>query len=174
MDLDRSFGFLIHDVARLFGRRFNQRAVVVLGLTRAQCRVLGYLARNEGINQAGLADLLEIKPMTLVRQIDRMEGDGWIERRMDPADRRARRLVLTDKARPILDRILGLSSDIRSEAFAGLSAREAQQLIELLRRVHRNLSHREPALALAGLEEFDEEPPLSHTKTELSPMEAGQ
>src|SRR6516225_9129345 len=69
MDLDRSFGFLVHDVARLFGRRFNQRALLFLGLTRAQCKVLGYLARNEGINQAGLADLLEIKPMTLGRQL---------------------------------------------------------------------------------------------------------
>ena len=76
MDLDRSFGFLVHDVARLFGRRFNQRAQLFLGLTRAQCKVLGYIARNEGINQAGLADLLEIKPMSLVRQIDRMEDDG--------------------------------------------------------------------------------------------------
>jgi len=41
MDLDRSFGFLAHDVARLFGRRFNQRALLFLGLTRAQCKVLG-------------------------------------------------------------------------------------------------------------------------------------
>jgi len=46
MDLDRSFGFLVHDVARLFARRFNQRAMLFLGLTRAQCKVLGYLARN--------------------------------------------------------------------------------------------------------------------------------
>ena len=97
--------------------------LLFLGLTRAQCRVLGYLARNEGINQAGLADLLEIQPMTLVRQIDRMEEDGWIERRPDPGDRRARRLVLTDKARPILARILDLSNEMRDEAFAGLSRR---------------------------------------------------
>jgi len=41
MNLDRSFGFLVHDVARLFGRRFNQRALLFLGLTRAQCKVLG-------------------------------------------------------------------------------------------------------------------------------------
>ena len=65
----------------------------------------GRIARNEGINQAGLADLLEIRPMTLVRQIDRMEEAGWIERRPDPADRRARRLYLTAKARPVLGRI---------------------------------------------------------------------
>ena len=155
MDLDRSFGFLVHDVARLFGRRFNQRALLFLGLTRAQCKVLGYLARNEGINQAGLADLLEIKPMTLVRQIDRMEEDGWIERQPQPGDRRARRLVLTDKARPILARILDLSNEIRAESFAGLSKDEGKQLIELLRRVHGNLSERVLPLA-ADLDDLDE------------------
>lgn len=145
MNLERSFGFLVHDVARLFARRFNQRALLFLGLTRAQCRLLGYLARNEGINQAGLADLLEIKPMTLVRQIDRMEEEGWIERRADPADRRARRLFLTGKARPILTRILELSTEVRTEAFIGLGEAEGHQLIELLRRVHANLSDRAPA-----------------------------
>lgn len=156
MDLDRNFGFLVHDVARLFGRRFNQRAQLFLGLTRAQCRVLGYLARNEGINQAGLADLLEIKPMSLVRPIDRMEEDGWIERQRDPGDRRAHRLVLTEKARPLLARIIALSNEVRSEAFAGLSLADARQLIELLSRVHDNLSERVPPLAVAEYAELDE------------------
>ncbi len=170
MDLDRSFGFLVHDVARLFGRRFNQRALLFLGLTRAQCKVLGYLARNEGINQAGLADLLEIKPMTLVRQIDRMEEDGWIERQPQPGDRRARRLVLTDKARPILARILDLSNEIRAESFAGLSKDEGKQLIELLRRVHRNISERVVPLAadFADLDETSEHETSDHA--ELSPV----
>src|SRR5438552_9584498 len=156
MDLDRSFGFLVHDVARLFGRRFNQRALLFLGLTRAQCKVLGYLARNEGINQAGLADLLEIKPMTLVRQIDRMEEDGWIQRRPNPGDRRARRLILTDKARPILARILDLSNEVRSEAFVGLSAQEGQQLTALLGRAHANLSERIPQLTAAQYADLNE------------------
>jgi DNA-binding MarR family transcriptional regulator len=170
MDLDRSFGFLVHDVARLFGRRFNQRALLFLGLTRAQCKVLGYLARNEGINQAGLADLLEIKPMTLVRQIDRMEEDGWIERRPQPGDRRARRLVLTDKARPILARILDLSNEIRAESFAGLSKDDGKQLIELLRRVHGNLSERVLPLA-ADFDDLDETAERAPSaEVELSPV----
>jgi MarR family transcriptional regulator, transcriptional regulator for hemolysin len=156
MDLDRSFGFLVHDVARLFGRRFNQRALLFLGLTRAQCKVLGYLARNEGIHQVGLADLLEIKPMTLVRQIDRMEEDGWIERRPDPGDRRARRLVLTEKARPILARILDLSTEVSSEAFAGLSLAEGRQLVDLLARIHGNLSERVLPLAASEFPDLDE------------------
>jgi MarR family transcriptional regulator, transcriptional regulator for hemolysin len=140
MNLDRSFGFLVHDIARLFARRFNARAQRVLGLTRTQCRLLGYLARNEGIHQARLADLLEIKPMTLVRQLDRMERDGWIERRADPRDRRARQLVLTDKARPIIAGIAGLSHEVRQEAFAGLAAAERDDLLLLLRRIRANLA----------------------------------
>jgi MarR family transcriptional regulator for hemolysin len=159
MDLDRSFGFLVHDVARLFGRRFNQRALLFLRLTRAQCKVLGYLARNEGINQAGLADLLEIKPMTLVRQIDRMEEDG------------ARRLVLTDKARPILARILDLSNEIRAESFAGLSKDEGKQLIELLRRVHGNLSERVLLPLAADFDDVDETTARAPSAlAELSPV----
>ena len=170
MDLDRSFGFLVHDVARLFGRRFNQRALLFLRLTRAQCKVLGYLARNEGINQAGLADLLEIKPMTLVRQIDRMEEDGWIERQPQPGDRRARRLVLTDKARPILARILDLSNEVRAESFAGLSKDEGKRLIELLRRVHGNLSERVLPLE-ADLDDLDETTERApNALAELSPV----
>jgi MarR family transcriptional regulator, transcriptional regulator for hemolysin len=150
MDLDRSFGFLVYDVARLFACRFDTRAQRVLGLSRGQCRLLGFLARNEGINQAGLAELLEVKPMTLVRQIDRMERDGWVERRPDASDRRARRLVLTAKARPIITSIAGLSDEVRGEAFGGFAPAEGQMLVELLHRVHGNLAGRAPASAGSG------------------------
>jgi MarR family transcriptional regulator, transcriptional regulator for hemolysin len=155
LDLDRSFGFLINEVARLFGRRFDHNGRR-LGLTRAQCRILGYLARNEGINQAGLADLLEIRPMTLVRQIDRMEDTGWIERRADPGDRRARRLFLTGKGRGVLTRIWDVASETREEALARLSAAEADRLIELLRRVQGTLSDRVPAPAMTAVPEEPE------------------
>jgi MarR family transcriptional regulator, transcriptional regulator for hemolysin len=161
MNLERSFGFLVQDIARLFTHRFNERALRVLGLTRTQCRLLGYLARNEGINQAGLADLLEIKPMTLVRQIDRMEVEGWIERRLDPGDRRARRLVLTDKARPIVAGIAGLSNEIRGEAFAGFAAGEGDDLVNLLRRVHANLVAQIPAPAAGERTVAETSPPRS-------------
>jgi MarR family transcriptional regulator, transcriptional regulator for hemolysin len=143
LDLEHSFGFLVNDVARLFGRRFDHNGRR-LGLTRAQCRTLGYLARNEGINQAGMADLLEIRPMTLVRQIDRMEEAGWIERRADPADRRARRLYLTAKARPILGRIWNVANETRDESLVRLSPGEADTLIGLLHRVHATLTERVP------------------------------
>src|SRR3546814_11223597 len=63
-----------------------------LGLTRSQWSVLAHLARNEGINQAALAETLEIEPITLVRLLDRLEAAEWVERQPDPNDRRARLL----------------------------------------------------------------------------------
>src|SRR4051794_41901376 len=72
--------------------------------------------------------------MTLVRQLDRMEEAGWIERRPDPTDRRARRLFLTDKGHRVLSRIWSVADETRDEALARFSAADAEQLIEMLRR----------------------------------------
>src|SRR5258706_2225794 len=84
-----TLGFLLHEVARLLRRRFEQNARGS-GLTRSQWQLLAYLANNEGINQSGLAELLEIEPITLGRIIDKLQARGLIERHPDPSDRRAR------------------------------------------------------------------------------------
>jgi len=141
---ERSLGFVLHDVSRLLRRRFDGRARTI-GLTRSQWSVLAHLSRYEGINQAALADILEIEPITLVHQLDRLEAAGWIERRLDPEDRRVRLLYLTDRGRPILDRMHELGSETRAEAVAGLSPEEQDRLIDTLLRIKANLSAREAA-----------------------------
>lgn len=139
--LDRSFGFLLHDIARLMRKRYEQRARP-LGLTRAQGQVLAHLQRHEGINQSGLADLLELEPITLARLIDRMEEAGLVERRDNPADRRAHRLYLTERAGPVLEQSRALGDTVRAEAFAGIADEERERLVDLLVRVRGNLSER--------------------------------
>jgi MarR family transcriptional regulator for hemolysin len=139
----RTLGFLIVDVGRLWGKRFDQRAKR-LGLNRAQAKVLGYLARNEGINQAGLAELLEIEPITLVRLLDRMGHAGWVERQQDPNDRRAHRLYLGAKARPVLAAIRKVSDETRDEALDGISPEEQEQFRQMLERIHGNLAILQP------------------------------
>ena len=122
-DKMRNFGFLIRDVSRLCAKRFEGYARE-LDLTLSQCKVLAHLARNEGISQARLADLTETDPMTLVRTLDRMEQDGWIERRADPGDRRAHCLFLREAARPIIEHIWKAAELARNEALAALDTRE--------------------------------------------------
>ena len=137
-ELKRSFGFLMHDVSRLMRKSFDRRASVI-GLTRSQWRVLAHLSRNEGVKQAGLAEILEIKPITLARLLDRLGANGWVERRPDPNDKRARRLFLTDKARPILIELREVALSVREEALSGFDAVEQDRLIDQLRAVKENL-----------------------------------
>ncbi len=77
--------------------------------------------------------------MTLVRVLDRMERDGWIERRPDPADRRAHRLHLKPASEPVLEEITRIGEKARNEALAGISADEREQMMTLLERVRSNL-----------------------------------
>ena len=91
-----TFGFLVSDVSRMLRENFRT-TTPELGLTLAQARVLVHLSRNEGISQVALSALLEIQPITLLRQIDRLEKAGLIERRAHPSDRRAQQLYLTPR-----------------------------------------------------------------------------
>ena len=133
-----NIGFLVHDIARLSRREFNRRAIS-LELSQAQWRALSRLALREGINQARLAECLEIQPMTLVRHIDRLEAAGLVARKVDPKDRRAVLLYLTPKAQPVLDRMYEIGEGLWGEATAHLSEAERAAMIDCMSRIKRNL-----------------------------------
>lgn len=142
----QAVGVLLVDVARLLRRNFNRRAQA-LGLTQPQWQALARLSQNQGMNQACLADLLEVQPITVARLIDRLQAAGWVERRPDPADRRVQRLYLTVKAEPLLDDIRALAMETREEAMQGLPDRERRQLIRTLQTMKGNLVRAEVARA---------------------------
>lgn len=132
--------FIVHDVARFLRKRFEQHARD-LGLTRAQWQVLTRLSSNEGIHQNGLAEILEIEPITLVRILDRLEAAELIERRPDPADRRMRRLHLTPAAAPTLEKLRTLGDRTRAEALRGIPEADRVRLSEMLVLMRENLIH---------------------------------
>ena len=88
------FGFLIHDVSRL-RRIVVDRALKPCGITQSQWRVLAFLSRRDGMTQTGLAADLALTKVAIGGLLDRMESGGFVERRSDPNDGRARRVFLT-------------------------------------------------------------------------------
>lgn len=134
-----TFGFLLYDTARLLRRDFDRRTRSV-GLSRAKWSVLAHLSRNQGIRQAGLAEILDISPITLTRHLDRLEQEDLVERRADPSDRRAYRLYLTAAAGPALELLRGLAEQARTQALSGLSDAERDELTRLLHKVRCNLA----------------------------------
>jgi DNA-binding MarR family transcriptional regulator len=139
----KGLGLLVHDVGRLLRRKIDQRAHTI-GLTSAQWRVLAAVARTEllnqePLNQVSLAEQLEIEPITLSRLVDRMESAKLIERRPDPADRRAYRLFLTEAARPVVADFRAIAFECVTAALAGVSDAEIDIVTDVLSRIRANL-----------------------------------
>ena len=136
--MSSNLGFLLQEVTRLLRRRFD-RLVCDTGLTRSQWQVVARLAKDEGVSQAALAEILEVEPITLTRMIDRLAAKGLIERRPNPRDRRSWALHLTTAARPLLATLEAQAEIARAEAFKGLPAEDIRKLEETLSAIKANL-----------------------------------
>jgi MarR family transcriptional regulator for hemolysin len=137
--LDRNLEFLINDVARLLRREFGRR-IRDLDLTRSQWWVMVHLIRFDGYNQTQLAEELEIGKVALGGLLDRLEARGWIERRPDPDDRRAKRVFLTESGRPLIEEMQERARDVHRQMIDGFSFEERDQLVDLMARAKKNFS----------------------------------
>jgi len=141
MEKLQELGFHLNDASRLYTRRFEERAQT-LSLQLAQCKALVLLAENEGVSQTRLSQITEIDPARLVGILDRLEADGWAQRRRRPGDRRVRTLAVTENAEPVLRLIWSVISETYVEALQGLSTEEIATMVKVLECIHSNLSAR--------------------------------
>jgi MarR family transcriptional regulator, transcriptional regulator for hemolysin len=120
LDHAQTFGFRLAWITRRL-RQAVDSELHVYGLTEATWRPLAYLGRlGEGIRQKELAQALGIEGPSLVRLLDGLERRGFIERREDEADRRARGIYLTPTGRELQRRVLGVSDAIQRRLLAAV------------------------------------------------------
>lgn len=149
MNLDRDMLVLMHDVARMMRTRFDQRARV-FGMTRAQWMILARLERQPGMTQNEMAGLCEVEPITVGRLVDRLEARGMVERRLDPADRRIRRLHLLESAQPVLDEIRRYKNSLFADVTAGLDEKAIETVVHTLLHMKERLATEPGKTAGAG------------------------
>lgn len=135
------FGFLSYEISHVIRQRFN-KAAEPIGFTHAQWRALVHLSENENCRQIDLAETLEIKPITLARQIDLLEDSGLVRRNKDNEDRRAYRLELMPKAQPIMQKLWKIADAVEAEVLGTLTRQEQKQMTALLERIKTGLSAR--------------------------------
>jgi len=134
----RKSHFVFQDVARLRTQLFDT-LIGPHGLTTSQASVLSILFSEDGLTQSELAARLKIGTVSLGGLVDRLEARGLVERRADPADRRANRVFLTADAYP-LGRIMKRCGRTLDEiANAGLSEQAVAEMFAALERVRDNL-----------------------------------
>jgi MarR family transcriptional regulator for hemolysin len=139
----------LYDVARLMRIRFDRWARAY-GMTRAQGVILSRLSRSPGMTQNEMAGVCEVEPITVGRLVDRLEARGLLERRLDPSDRRIRRLHLLPAAEPILTEIQNYKQQLLAEITLGLDAATIEIVTDALLQMKSQLTMEPPAKAVAA------------------------
>jgi len=129
-------GFLVHDVSRL-RRTVVDKALKPLGVTRSQWWVLANLSRHrgEGMMQTELANVLDIGKVALGGLLDRLEANGYIVRRADPVDRRAKRVEVTPQGTALLETIQARAAVLNSDMMKGVTTAEIVATEDILHRM---------------------------------------
>jgi len=134
----RSVGFTLSTTGYAVARRFRQ-TLAPLALDPREFALLRAVGALEGSSQQTLGERLQIPASRMVGLVDALEARGLLQRRQNPADRRARALYLTEEGRSVLARAFDLAVAHERDLCAGLSAEEREQLLELLQRVAERL-----------------------------------
>ena len=111
-----------------------------MGMSQARWMVLFSLSqRGEGIAQRDLAAYLSIEGPTLVRILNKLESEGWVERRDHPEDKRCKLVYLCEKATPILDQITGTAAKLREQLLHGIPAENLATCLNVMETIKSRL-----------------------------------
>ena len=114
----------------VFDARVKER-----GLTLARARTLLALMEQEGLYQKELAEALEIENATMVRLLDGLERQSFIERQTVQGDRRAKRVVMTAEGKILAEQVVKLAGDVREDLLEGVSDEELSTALSVLRKM---------------------------------------
>ncbi len=93
------------------------------------------LWREDGLRVIDLGRRAGLEPSTMTGLLDRMERDGLVERRPDPADRRVLKIFLTETGARIRQTVIGIVDGTLLRVLSGVGRGEIDTLKELLRKV---------------------------------------
>lgn len=115
-----------------------------IGLNNNQFIYVIRVSENPGITQSELADRIHIDHSTSLRTIQKLERNGFIERRKDAVNKKIRRVYPTKKALSVYPMLHDYEAASASHAVLSLSDEDQRSLNELLDKVVKNLANRPP------------------------------
>lgn len=136
--LDHRAGFIFSDIARFRARLFDS-LLAPHGLTTSQAWVLAQLFVEDNLPQKELARRMDVGTVTVGGLIDRLEARGFVERKVDAEDRRVKRVLLKDAARPVGRIMSDCGLEVNKITFADMDPEEAQRMMDNLVTIRKNL-----------------------------------
>ena len=164
---DMTVGQLLAQVCRMSGHRL-QGHMHKIGLHRGQGFALIHLLHKDGIPQRALSRSMHISPASVTNMLQRMERDGWIERRRDELDQRVVRVYLTGKAEETRIQAERVFQEMEDALNAIYTAEEQSTLKRLLTKLHTHFALEQPHPCQAHRSLPDDASADSTSNTEVS------
>lgn len=108
-------------------------------LTKGQYLYLVRICENPGIIQEQLIDLIKVDRSTATRAIQKMEANGFIEKKDDPCNKKIKKLFPTGKGNAVYPFIKRENDHSNKVALDGFSELEEEMAFELLQRIRKNI-----------------------------------
>jgi MarR family transcriptional regulator for hemolysin len=131
------FGLLLFGTARAWRTKLDQR-LRPLGLSQGKWRTLIHLSQGgDNLTQKEIAERMGIEEPTLAGLLNRLQHDGWIERRESPNDRRCKTIHLQRGSKPVLEKIFNTARGLRHELIEDVPAADLEACIRVLTKIRK-------------------------------------
>lgn len=121
--------------ARALVRRYDAQ-LKPFGVTVQQFSLLAAIRYNPGATVGILSSRIQLDRTSLIRNLDRLEGKGWI-RRLESAGGNMRVSELTDEGNALLDRLIVEWQTAQADLMNGSSPEETKTYLRISRRFSR-------------------------------------
>ena len=136
MEIDiQKIGLVLVETARAWRTKLDQR-LRPLGLSQGKWTTLVHLAwGGDKLTQRELASRIGIEEATLAGLLDRLQTDGWIERKSSEHDRRCKTVHLRPRSKKVLSHIFETAHALRQELIADIPAGDLETCVRVLTRI---------------------------------------
>lgn len=135
-----AFGLMIMLMHKIMNRA--KELYQEFNLNKSQAGILFALHRSDSLSQKELAARMNVTPPSITSSIQKMERDGYLTRRSDPADQRVMRLTLTEKGRSCIKGVYAVAEQMEEIMFRDMTREEIMLLRRLLFQIRDNLNEK--------------------------------
>ena len=139
-DYENSIGFVVYSASKTFQKAFDLELRNKIGITLTQSKVIFSLYLHSGITQRELADKIGIESPTLVPIIDKMEEDGYVQRKPDARDRRIKRVYTTSKTNSLWNSMMDCAIYLKKIYVKDVSEQEIRSALNVIKKITANLT----------------------------------
>jgi MarR family transcriptional regulator for hemolysin len=131
-DLEERFANALYGTARAW-RQAVDRRLKYLGVSQASWMTIAVAAKaHEPLSQSELADRLAVEGATMVAMVDRLVKAGFVKREPSTADRRIKRVVVTEAGYRLFDAVKTEAAAVRKELLSKLDPKKLEVVTEVL------------------------------------------